>query len=94
MTDSFKKPNSLALKFQDYRSGNDGTAHFSEFMDVSNSFVSAYSRLLGSGMPTDSIALAMLGATLNFYEMFGLRAELPHLLRELAEEIENNPLTG
>jgi hypothetical protein len=41
-----------------------------------------------NGSPASEIAWAMLGATLNIYEMFGLRNELPSLFRNLADEIE------
>lgn len=95
MSEIVKKSASLASKFQDYRAGGDASpAHFTDFVDISHSFVSAYSRMLKAGMPHDSIAVAMLGATLNVYEMFGLKAELPGLLRELAEEIENSPMVN
>ncbi|WP_206244420.1 hypothetical protein [Novosphingobium terrae] len=61
---------------------------FSEFAEVAQVFTDSYTRLIRNGSPASEIAWAMLGATLNVYEMFGLRGELPGLFRNLADEIE------
>ncbi|WP_068084537.1 hypothetical protein [Novosphingobium rosa] len=61
---------------------------FSDFSEVAQVFTDSYARLIHNGSPATEIARAMLGATLNVYEMFGLRAELPGLFRNLADEIE------
>ena len=94
MSEERRKDLSLASKYREHRDGQGPSLRLGDFMDVSHSFVEAYTRMLQAGMPRDSIAVAMLGATINVYELFGLRAELPGLLRELAEEIENNPLVN
>ncbi|WP_343612219.1 hypothetical protein [Novosphingobium sp.] len=61
---------------------------FSDFAEVAQVFTDSYARLIRNGSPASEIAWAMLGATLNIYEMFGLRNELPSLFRNLADEIE------
>ena len=94
MSEQHKKDLGMASTFREHREGNGPSLKLGDFMDVSNSFVEAYTRMLQSGMPQDSIAAAMLGATVNVYEMFGLRMELPELLREVADEIESNPLAS
>lgn len=64
------------------------TIDFSDFAEVAQVFTDSYARLIRNGTPASEIAWAMLGATLNIYEMFGLRGELPGLFRNLADEIE------
>jgi hypothetical protein len=61
------------------------------FADVSRSFVAGYRGLVTNGLAPESIAAAMLGAAVNFYEMFGMSAELPNLLRALADRVECEP---
>ena len=63
----------------------------SDFEDVAESFVKGYSRFLKLGIPGSTIGLAMLGATINFYSMFGIRDELPDLFRSLADKMEDDP---
>ena len=63
--------------------------HFSEYSAVMQLLLNGYAELVTSGRPDQTIARAMMGATLNFYEMFGLSGELPHLLRSLADRIEH-----
>jgi hypothetical protein len=61
------------------------------FAEVSRSFVAGYQNLVAHGLAPESIAAAMLGATVNFYEAFGMSAELPELLRILADRLECTP---
>ncbi|MDB5723776.1 MAG: hypothetical protein JWQ16_530 [Novosphingobium sp.] len=61
------------------------------FADVSQTFLTGYRGLVNNGMAPESIAAAMLGATVNFYEMFGMSAELPELLRAVADRVECEP---
>lgn len=63
---------------------------FLDFADVAQAFTEGYAKLIHNGSPASEIAMAMLGATLNIYEMFGLRAELPGLFRSLADRIETD----
>ena len=51
-----------------------------------------YVELVRKGKPDQAIALAMMGATLNFYEMFGMLEDLPDFLRSLADRIEDDSL--
>jgi hypothetical protein len=62
---------------------------FPAFVEVSRTFVESYSSLVSAGLPPDAIAQAMMGATVNFYEMFGMSADLPEVLRAVADEIES-----
>ena len=66
------------------------TVHFSDYAGVMQSMLDGYAELVRKGKPDQTIALAMMGATLNFYEMFGLSSHLPHLLRSLADRIEDD----
>lgn len=68
----------------------DSSIHFSDFTEISESMLEGYARLVRAGLPGQTIALAMLGATLNLYDIFGLRSELPSLLRGLADKIETD----
>lgn len=61
------------------------------FADVSRSFLSGYRGLVTNGLAPESIAAAMLGATVNFYEMFGMSAALPDILRAVADRMECEP---
>jgi hypothetical protein len=65
-----------------------GSVHFSEFSEISHAMIKGYVGLVRQGKPEQTIALAMLGATLNLYGIFGLSASLPPLLRSLADKIE------
>ena len=62
----------------------------SDFEEVAESFVKGYSRFLKLGIPGSTIGLAMLGATINFYSMFGIRDELPGLFRSLADKMDGD----
>lgn len=61
-----------------------------DFEEVADSFVEGYSRFVQLGVPGSTIGLAMLGATINLYSMFGMREELPNLFRSLADKMEND----
>ncbi len=59
------------------------------FDDVARSMLTGYVRLAEMGMAPASVAAAMLSATVNLYEMFGMSRHLPDALRNLADEIES-----
>ena len=67
---------------------DESSLHFSDFVEVSESFIKGYSRFETVGMPGKTVCLAMLGATLNMFNVLGMYEELPRLLRRLADEIE------
>jgi hypothetical protein len=67
---------------------DESTPHFSDFVEVTDLFMEGYARLSKLGMSDQTIALAMLGATANLYTLFGMRSELPGVLRSLANRIE------
>ena len=62
---------------------------FVDFVAVAESLMDGYAKLIRNGAPASTVALAMLGATLNMYEMLGMRSELPALLRGVADQIES-----
>jgi hypothetical protein len=62
--------------------------HFHEFQEISENFVRGYKRFIDLGFPSETIGLAMLGATINIYSLLENRKELPDLLRKLADKIE------
>jgi len=66
----------------------------SDFADVSASMMEGYARFVRIGLPGQTVALAMLGATINLYEMFGMRSDLPEILRVLASRIEAEEATN
>lgn len=71
------------------REKSNDVVHFNLFAKAADDMLHSYSSLVKQGLPAGSVALAMLGATVNLYEIFGQRAELPLLLRSIAEIIES-----
>lgn len=67
---------------------DESALHFSDFSEVADSFMEGYARLSKLGLPDETIALAMLGATVNLYDLFGIRGDLPGVLRSLADRLE------
>lgn len=65
-----------------------GALHFSEFSSISDGMMDGYAHFVRLGLPGHTVALAMLGGALNLYDMFGLRASLPELLRNVADSID------
>lgn len=63
---------------------------FSDFIEVSECLMEGYARFVRLGVPGQTVAPAMLGATMNIYEMCGLLHELPPVLRNLADRIEHD----
>lgn len=63
--------------------------HHSHFAGAAESMVNAYFQVVRQGIPAESVAAAMLGATVNMYDFFGMRAALPSMLRAIAESIES-----
>lgn len=66
------------------------STEFVDFVEVAESLMDGYAKLISNGSPASTVALAMLGATLNMYEMLGMRSELPALLRSVADQIESD----
>lgn len=65
--------------------------HFRDLVEVSDSLMAGYARFVRQGLPGEMVGVAMLGATINFYDIFEMRSKLPHLLRSLADRIEQSP---
>lgn len=61
---------------------------FREFASVSESLMDGYARFVRLGLPGYAVGLAMLGATVNLFELLEIEGELPELLRGLADRIE------
>lgn len=66
----------------------EGSLHYKECSNISDALLKQYASLVTEGRSGRIIALAMLAATLNVYDMFGLESELPDLFRNLADKIE------
>lgn len=64
------------------------TIHFAEFQEISDTMMDGYARFIRLGLPGQTVALAMLGATVNLYRLFDMHDELPDVLRGLASQIE------
>ena len=64
--------------------------HFADFQEISESMMNGYARFVKLGLPGQTVALAMLGATVNLYQMFDMHEDLPDLLRGLATRLEGD----
>ncbi len=62
--------------------------NFRHFVDISDTVLDGYARFVRIGLPGQTIGLCMLGATVNLYDLFEMRSELPAVLRELATRLE------
>lgn len=67
---------------------------FSDFREISDAMMSGYARFVRLGVPGHTIGLAMLGATINLYDLFEMRSDLPELLRSIAARIEEQGNTN
>lgn len=65
--------------------------HYRELGEVCDALASGYARLKEQGIPPELVTVAMLNATVNVFSLFEKRAELPSMLRELADTIEREP---
>lgn len=63
---------------------------FRELAGVSESLLAGYARLVERGLPKEAVGAAMMGAIINLHEMFDMQADLPGLLRILADRIEHD----
>ena len=68
--------------------GNFESPAWTNLETVSTSLLDGYARLVTTGLRPDAVGLAMLGATVNLYEMFDMSDALPSALRIMAERIE------
>ena len=68
--------------------------HFRDFSEVSEALMAGYAQFVRQGMPREMVGFAMLGATINLYDIFEMKANLPGLLREAADRIERDELSG
>ena len=75
---------------QELSSDHNGEIEFREFSALSVRFFHEYKELMASGLPGQTITLAMLGATLNMYRLFGASEKLPQVLRGIADMIDAN----
>jgi hypothetical protein len=87
MGDSSRKSHWLLKNTHDLLQDT-SSLHFSDFVDITDTFMAGYARFSNLGLPDRTIALAMLGATINVYDLFGLRGDLPDIFRSLADKIE------
>ena len=67
---------------------------YSDFKEVADMLTVGYQRLVDRGLSGQMVAYAILGATVNLYDIFGLSHDLPHLFRELADRIESKEFNG
>jgi hypothetical protein len=79
-----------ALPFLPDLQGDGGTPPFEAFAHVSKRMLDGYSLLVSSGFRPEAIGMAMLGATVNFYDMLGMRDVLPDILRSMADSIDSD----
>ena len=69
---------------------DESSLHFSDFVEVAEAFIDSYTKFVRRGVAAPTIGVAMLGATVNMYEMFDMTDELPDLLRVVADKIERD----
>lgn len=62
--------------------------HAEEMTDVANDLLRGYLALIERGHHQRTIAEAMLGATVNLFDVLDLNGELPALLRAIADRVE------
>lgn len=63
--------------------------HFKELGEVTDALATGYARLAKRGVPPELVTVAMLNATVNVFSMFERQRELPSMLRQLADTIED-----
>lgn len=63
---------------------------FRDLSEVSENLMAGYARLVERGHPREAVGAAMMGGLVNLYEMFDMQADLPGLLRILADRIEHD----
>ena len=63
---------------------------YRELASVAESLLAGYARLVERGLPQEAVGAAMMGALMNLYEMFDMQADLPGMLRVLADRIEHD----
>ncbi|MFC0588221.1 hypothetical protein ACFFF7_02215 [Novosphingobium aquiterrae] len=85
-----KSANPAAEGLKSLMLDQNSSLHFADFSEISETMMNGYARFVRLGMPGHTVALAMLGATVNLYRMFELDEELPDLLRGLATRIEQD----
>lgn len=88
MTRSTKQSLELIKGLHELILENKDPLTLSDFAEVSASMMEGYARFVRIGLPGQTVALAMLGATINLYDMFGMRSDLPDILRGMASRIE------
>lgn len=67
-----------------------GMPDYKAFTDASQTFLSSYTRLVSNGFSPETVARAMLGAAVNFHEVFDVTPDLPELLRAIADRLEHS----
>jgi hypothetical protein len=65
------------------------TPHFQDFLSVSLRLLDGYADMARSGFRPEAVGLAMMGAVVNFHEMFDMGDRLPALLRGVADRLES-----
>lgn len=61
---------------------------FRDFMAVSNKVLEGYSDLAKRGFRPEALSLAMVGAVVNFHQMFNMSDQLPDILRGVADRLD------
>lgn len=89
MTDPPDRANRIKEGWYELLLDENSSIPFAEFQEISESMMNSYARFVKVGLPGQTVALAMLGATVNLYQMFDMDEELPPLLRGLATWLEN-----
>ncbi|MBS0474545.1 MAG: hypothetical protein JSR28_05265 [Proteobacteria bacterium] len=89
MTDANDRSRKALEGLHNLLTDENSSLHFSDFHEISESMMSGYARFVKLGVPGQTVALAMLGATVNLYRMFEMQEELPDLLRGLASSLES-----
>ncbi len=75
---------------QELLDSEDSQIDFRLFSNVSERFLTEYQQLQRQGLPGQTVALAMLYATMNMYALVGSQQLLPQVLRVLADKLDQD----
>jgi hypothetical protein len=76
------------------RSPEDDELQSQEMMTVANDLLRGYLALTQRGYHPRTVAMAMMGATINLFDVLDLNRELPSLLRAIADRVEEGLAKG
>ena len=77
----------------DLISAESSRANFKIFSSISERFIAEYKEIQELGLPGQTVAFAMLCASVNMYALTGSQKVLPQVLRQLADLLDEDKIT-